>query len=203
MSFSSVLEKHRKESFTQRDKGYRFEKLIQGFLKTDPLYKEVLANVWLWNEFPYADQFGNSDVGIDLVAVTKANEFWAIQCKCYAEDTTISKGDVDSFLATSSKNFIADDLGRVNFSKRYWISTTDKWGKNAEEALHNQSPSVTRLNYSELENAPVDWDKLDEGIFGDKARVEKHKIRQHQETAVEAVHKHFETEERGKLIMAC
>ncbi len=203
MSFTSVLEKYRTDSFSKRDTGYRFEKLMKRFLQTYPIYSNKFSEVWLWSEFPYAKQFGGYDVGIDLVAVTTDNEFWAIQCKCYAEDTRIEKADVDSFLATSGKRFDTEDHADVGFSQRLWISTSDNWSKNAEEVLHNQSPPVSRLSYSELENAPVDWDKLDEGSFGTEAQTDKHSVRPHQKKAIDAVHEYFKTESRGKLIMAC
>lgn len=190
-------------AYSKRDSGYRFEKLMQGFLKTYPVYATKFQNVWMWNEFPYSSQFGGKDIGIDLVALTKDGEYWAVQCKFFDESTYINKGDVDSFLATSSREFTDSENNTIRFSQRLWISTTDRWGSNAEESLHNQNPPVSRLNYSELENAPVDWNKLDEGIFGSKARSEKHKIRPHQEKARDIVHEYFQTESRGKLIMAC
>jgi predicted helicase len=48
----------------------------------------------MWNDFPYKNSLGVSvDTGIDLVALTKENEYWAIQCKFYGMDKTISKSD--------------------------------------------------------------------------------------------------------------
>ncbi|MCZ0859711.1 DEAD/DEAH box helicase family protein [Methanocorpusculum sp. MG] len=166
------------------------------------MYVDLFSSVWLWNEFPYRGQFGGHDTGIDLVAVTKDSEYWAVQCKCYREDTVIDKKAVDSFLSTSSRKFGTDE-GEVAFSRRLWISTSNRWGKNAEEVLDRQDPPVSRLSVSDLETSGVDWNKLDEGIFGTAARVEKKKLRLHQEKAVEAVHEHFLTADRGKLIMAC
>ena len=42
------------------------------------------------------------------------------------------KAEVDSFLSTSGKSFHTD-ARQVNFAHRLWISTTNKWGSNAEE----------------------------------------------------------------------
>lgn len=105
IKFIQILNKFRKEASSERDKGYRFERLMQAYLKTTSIYQNVFEEVWLWMEFPYHDQFGGKDIGIDLVAKTFDNGFWAIQCKCYAEDKYITKSDVDTFLATSSKIF--------------------------------------------------------------------------------------------------
>ena len=104
LPFHKVLNKYRQESFSERDKGNRFERLIQAYLKTDPRYTSMLSEVWLWNEFPFSSEFGGKDLGIDLVAKTADGDYWAIQCKCYAEDSIIDKKSVDTFLSTSSKH---------------------------------------------------------------------------------------------------
>ena len=52
MSFDRILEKYRKLAFSERDKGDRFERLMQAYLQTDPKYAYRFKNVWLWNEFP-------------------------------------------------------------------------------------------------------------------------------------------------------
>ena len=104
MSFQKILDKYRKIAFSERDKGDRFERLMQTYLLTDPKYAFLFKNVWLWNEFPGKLDLGGGDTGIDLVALTHEGDYWAIQCKCYQEDSTIDKPAVDSFLSTSSRN---------------------------------------------------------------------------------------------------
>ena len=37
-TFIDILNKFRKESFSQKDKGFRFERLMQAYLKTTALY---------------------------------------------------------------------------------------------------------------------------------------------------------------------
>ena len=127
MSFQRILEKYRTISFSEKDKGTRFERLMQAFLQTVPWYEGLLQHVWLWNEFPYKQNIGGKDTGIDLVARTVDGDFWAIQCKCWNETAYIDKPAVDSFLATSSKTFINDQLQTTTFTLRLWISTTNKW----------------------------------------------------------------------------
>lgn len=84
-----------------------------------------------------------------------------------------------------------------------WISTTNKWGHNAEEAIRNQNPPVTRINLHDLIEAQVDWEKLEQGIHGDKARSEKKKIFPHVLEVRDKVCDYFKENERGRLIMAC
>ena len=203
MTFQDILAKYRAISFSERDKGDRFERLMQAFLQTVPWYAGTFRHVWLWREFPYKQNLGGKDTGIDLVAQTVEGDFWAIQCKCYAETASIDKPAVDSFLATSSKQFVNDQQQTTSFALRLWISTTNKWGSEAENAIRHQEPPVQRISLADLENAPVDWAVLEQGISGAQARQERKQPRPHQQAAITAFHEHFQTGDRGKLIMAC
>jgi predicted helicase len=203
MTFNKILEKYRKISFSEKDKGNRFERLMQAYLQTDPKYAYLFRKVWLWNDFPGKKDLGGGDTGIDLVAVTHEGDYWAIQCKCFQGNAIIDKPAVDSFLSTSSREFKNEELKTVSFSHRLWISTTNKWGSNATEAIKNQSPPVTRINLYNLQEAPVDWEKLDKGIHGEASRTPKKSLKPHQIEALEKTHDHFKTADRGKLIMAC
>ncbi len=203
MSFNKILDKYRKISFSERDKGNRFERLMQAYLLTDPKYSYQFKKVWLWNEFPGKKDLGGSDTGIDLVAVTHDNDYWAIQSKCFQETATIDKPAVDSFLSTSSREFKDDNLRTTSFAQRLWISTTNKWGSNAYEAIKNQNPPVARINLTDLLDAPVDWEKLEQGIHGEKGRAEKKKLYPHVLEVRDKVFEYFKENERGRLIMAC
>lgn len=201
-NFTQILDIFRKEALSERDKGYRFERLMQAYLKTTSVYQNVFEEVWLWMEFPYHDQFGGKDIGIDLVAKTFDNDYWAIQCKCFAADKYITKGDVDTFLATSSKTFEVNG-DTVMFSQRLWISTTNKWNATAELTIKKQMPPVRRLNLIDLESDDVDWEKLEQGLYGKASRPQPFVIKEHQQKAIDKTHEYFKTHDRGKLIMAC
>jgi predicted helicase len=203
MTFNTLLDRYRKVSFSEKDKGERFERLMQAYLLTDPKYSNRLKKVWLWNEFHGKNDLGGSDTGIDLVAQTLDGDYWAIQCKCFQENAVIDKPAVDSFLSTSGRKFKSEDLKTVGFSHRLWISTSNKWGPNATEAIRNQHPAVTRLNLHDLQEAPVDWEKLEKGIHGDASRTPKKSLRPHQKEALNSAHEYFKTADRGQLIMAC
>lgn len=202
-TFQSVLDSFRKYAVSERDKGDKFERLVQAYLQTDPRYADLFTDVWLWNDFFARRDFGGKDTGIDLVARTTSGDFWAIQCKCYQENAVMDKPAVDSFLSTSSRHFKDEQLRSTGFAHRLWISTTNKWGPNAEEAIRNQSPPVNRIGLHDLENANVDWEKLAAGLSGELARSGKKTPRPDQINAITAAHAHFQTTDRGKLIMAC
>lgn len=204
-TFWSIIQDIRKKAYTEHDKGTRFERLICNYLKTSKKYEILLKEVWLWNEFPYRKEFGGSDTGIDLVALTKDGHYWAIQCKCYADDTVINKAAVDSFLSTSSRQFVDDNFEQQSFSSRLWFATNNKWGKNAKEAFENQNPPAYIVNpWDVADDETVDWEQLDAGMHGATA-FKKRSIspKDHQKVALEKAAEYYKTHERGKLIMAC
>ncbi len=203
MSFKTILEKYREISYSKLDKGRRFERLMQAYLQTDPQFAHRFKNVWLWNEFPGKADLGGSDTGIDLVALTLEGDYWAIQCKFFQQSTYIDKPAVDSFLTTSGRSFKGLDLKTTHFQHRLWISTTNNWTSNAQDSIKNQTPPVSRISLSYLMEAPVDWEKLDEGISGVAALNIKRDLKAHQVEALEKTHEHFKNNDRGKLIMAC
>ena len=201
-TFTKIIDKFRREAWSERDKGFRFERLMQAYLKTTSLYAGRFEEVWLWSEFPCHDQFGGKDIGIDLVAKTFSGEYWAVQCKCYADDKYITKPDVDTFLSTSGKTFEVEGVEHA-FAQRLWISTTNKWNSVAELTIKKQTPQVTRLNLIDLEADDVDWEKLEQGLYGKASRPKPFAIMEHQQKAINRVHEYFKTSDRGKLIMAC
>ena len=146
----SVLAEIRANAASTREQGERFERLMQAYLRTDPLYVEQFSDVWMWSEWP--GNGGRGDTGIDLVARERATgRFCAIQCKFYRPGHHLQKDDIDSFFTAS---------GKAPFTSRLIISTTDKWGKNAEDALDEQQIPVARLGLSEIAQSPVQWDQV-------------------------------------------
>lgn len=197
-SVYDILDELRSQAYDEHDKGDRFERLMQAFLLIEPQYAELFSDVWLWMEYPRRD--GRKDTGIDLVARTAATgEYTAIQCKFYAETTQVTKGMLDSFLSASGKNY----EGEPEFTGRIVISTTDNWGKNAEESVENQNPPVSRLRVQDLDESSIDWSKFSLTKPGDLVKKAHKQPFPHQKTAITKVIEGFGTADRGKLIMAC
>lgn len=203
-NLKEVLNKYRKESFSKRNNGDKFELLIKNFLLTYPMYKNSLSKVWMWQDFPFKDSIGKQDVGIDLVARTFENEYWAIQCKCFDGNTYIDKGDVDTFLSTSTRTF-EDEQGQTRqFAFRLWIDTSERgMTSNAWANFQNQIIPAARLGYWELLSYDIDWKQLDESIHSASALRDKKHLMEHQATALNKAIEYFQTSDRGKLIMAC
>ncbi len=203
---NDILTEIRQKSLTEKEKGTDFERLMKLWFLTDPRYAN-LQQVWLWEEFPARKDFGGKDLGIDLVARTETGDYWAIQCKCYAEDAQISKGAVDSFLANASRTFLDPETFQTReFSNLLWVQTTRKrWGANAEAAIQGLSKPFNRISLYDLEISAVDWEKLKAGLYGDNAKLPGKQPRPHQLTAMSKAYEYFveQRNERGKLIMAC
>lgn len=206
ITINDILKEIRLNSITEKEKGTDFERLMKLWFLTDPRYSQ-LQKVWLWEEFPARKDLGGKDLGIDLVAYTEYGDYWAIQCKCYAEDATIDKGAVDSFVANASRSFTdPETLQTKEFSNLLWVSTTRKpWGANAETAIQGLIKPFNRISLYDLEMSSVDWGKLKDGLYGADAQLPGKQPRKHQLEAMSKAYDHFVTRnnDRGKLIMAC
>ncbi len=203
-NFNKIIEQYREIARSKTDVGDRFEHLIKRYLLSYQVYgNDKIDKVWLWNEWPFKNQFGGHDTGIDLIALTNEGGYWAIQCKCYDAETIINKAEVDSFLATSGKTWKDDNQLQCTFKLCVFVSTTNKWSKNADSAFKNRTTDFLKINLADLEKSPVNWVALSKGSMGAKVLTEPYSIKPHQQEALDKVHEYFKTNDRGKLIMAC
>lgn len=175
----------------EHDKGDRFERLILHALQTDRTFRQQFTHVWRWMDWP-----GRSgvDIGVDLVARNADGTLTAIQCKCYAPTATLTKEEIDSFVATS---------GQRQWSRRIIVATTDLWSANAEKSLEGHAVPVERIGIDDLDAMTVDWSSYNVANPAGLAPTARHVLRRHQVKAVRAVRKGFAGADRGKLIMAC
>lgn len=202
--FEIVINRYRSQSHSEADKGNRFERLMQAMLHTIPPYCNELKQIWLWNEFPFRQSISLHDTGIDLVAQTNDNKYWAVQCKCYRSNAKIDKEAVNTFLATSSRSFKDNEGNQHYFSFRLWIDTTDGgFTTHAAESFSGQAIPASVLHLAELAEMAVDWEELDKGISGVQAITEHKHLLEHQKEALKEAVKHYKDHDRGKLIMAC
>ncbi|NMM16647.1 MAG: DEAD/DEAH box helicase family protein, partial [Cellulomonas sp.] len=163
------------------------------FFKTDLLWSERFADVWMWADWP--ERHGRKDNGIDLVATDReTGDAVAIQCKFYDPTRQLVKADIDSFLGES---------GKAPFAQRLLVSTTDHWGPNAEAAVEGQQIPVQRLRFMDLAESSIDWSQFDLSTPEVMELKDKKQLRRHQEIALGKVREGLATHDRGKLIMAC
>ena len=195
-TFHDVIEAFRAEP-TNSERGTKFEKLMVRYFELDPMWSGRFDGVWRWTDWPDRPH-SRPDNGIDLVArEADTGDHVAIQCKFYSPTTRLGKEHLDSFFTESGKH---------GFSERLIISTTDRWGSNAKEAIRDQQIPVQTIDASTLAGANIDWDiAWPQGELQiDLTPSKPHELRPHQEEALEAVFNRFdEGLDRGQLIMAC
>jgi predicted helicase len=192
-ALSNLLAAFRSAAVSEREKGTYFEELIVAYLRNEATYRDLYSDVWLYADWAKLQGVDGRDVGIDLVAKTAdTNEFHAIQCKFYAEEYRVTKGDLDSFFTAS---------GKKPFALRVIVTTTSNWNEHANDALQDQQPPCIKIDLAALESSQIDW-----AVYQPKATVHlktKKELRDHQVRALNAVEHGLATAERGKMIMAC
>ncbi len=192
-ALSALLTTYRSASVTEREKGTYFEELVCTYLRNEATYRDLYEKVWTYAQWAKEQGLSGKDAGIDLVARTQGTgQYHAIQCKLYAEDYKVQKKDIDSFFTAS---------GKTPFSHRVIVTTTNNWSEHAEDALQGQQPPVSKIDLQALEDSQIDWAKYQPNQA--VALKAKKQLRDHQQTALNAVAAGLKDAERGKLIMAC
>lgn len=174
---------------SESDKGTKFERASKYYLKNDPLWAAKFEDVWMWKDAPTNN---GRDIGIDLVAKdAEDGSYWAIQCKCYDEDSTLDYKTVSTFFgATGNKG---------TYGHNMLISTTEHLTPNLDKVTTEWG--TVRLFPSEMDEASVEWQPFLEGKNPAK-RITQTPM-PHQRDAIDDCRKGFEENDRGKLIMAC
>ena len=176
--------------------GTAFERLCAAFLTHDPVQAQELHEVTTYAHWASERNLSQADTGIDLVAELRHEPgYAAIQCKFRQTGKSVSKAEIDSFLAAS---------GRSEFRRRILIDTTGRaWSRNAEDTLRVQEVPVRRIGLHDLKASPIQWADYaaKEGVI---VRVPPKAPRPHQREAITSVINHLAaTGTRGKLFMAC
>ena len=194
--FQRTLDHIRSIADSEAQKGRLFERLMKTYFTQDPHYKGRFAQVWLWSEWVrHRPGFKGTDTGIDLVAEESQGGYCAIQCKCYAAGTRISKPHLDSFISASARD---------PFTGRLFVDTGDSWGPTARNTIRALSLPFQVLRFGDLASRPFDWPDLVHDRPEDLSlRAEPFHLRPHQQAAFDDVIGGFKGQDRGKLIMAC
>ena len=193
-SFREVLDVLASRAGSTSAQGRAFEALVKAFIEMDRAQSRRFDKVWTWMDYP--NRNGRPDTGIDLVARERnGGRLIAIQCKFYAPDSTISLEQVNKFLAAYST---------TEFAGGVFVSTTAKWGRNAESALRNREDKpVVRWGPEVFEGSSIDWRNFN--LVRPRAlnRKTDKEVREYQRLALEDTVAGFAERDRGRLIMAC
>ena len=176
------------------EKGRYFERAVKVYLEKDKTQRQHYDKVWHYADWAEQQGFTRTDKGIDLVACLRNSEdLVAIQCKYRDEGGSISKKEIDSFVAEAlskgiNKLIIVDTLsGDLN--------------QNALDTLISADPGFFRITLSEMETGSVNWDKYchNETITDKNVKSP----RKYQRIAIDRVLSGLKKADRGSLIMAC
>ena len=194
--FQGALNYIRESATSQYLVGNEFERLMKQYLSVDPLYKERFTDVYLWKEWAaLRTEYDSVDIGIDLVARESNGEYCAIQCKCFAEDTRVTKPQIDSFVTASASEV---------FTKRILVHTGAELGPNVRRTIEPLGADFQVIGYGHLASRPIDWPDLRQETPEQlDYRPERFSLRPHQQEAFNDVINGFKDSDRGKMIMAC
>lgn len=190
MTFDNLVAQINGLAETQRDRGTYFEYLARAYFQNEPTYQNEFKNVWMLADVPAEFGIPKADIGVDLVAEKFTGELVAIQAKFY--NHAIQKANIDSFLS---------ELGKDYYESGIIVASTDKWGKNAENALSDRS-DVIRIGLSDLRNSRIDWTKFSFDRPEEVTVKAKKKPRYYQREVIKSALEHFKENDRGQLIMA-
>lgn len=193
IDFDAILEELKNRGNNKSEQGTIFEDFCKMILEKAPFFTDDVNEVWTWKEFP--GNAGMHDTGVDLVVLDKQGKYWAVQCKFYNRGSKVSKASIDSFISASNRPFIIDGK-TYNYSQRLVFSTTDDISENASGLFTTIGPDIIR-------DCGIDWGNFS---FDDIEKVSifsRKTPKDHQKEAIEDVMKGFETNDRGRLVMAC
>ncbi len=188
------------QTMSKKEKGDCFELLTLYYLQLHPNYATKLKNVWLLREVPLEVHLKlslpNPDEGIDLVAETKDDEYWAIQCK-YRDDESksLTRGELSTFTDLT--------FGICKgFSLALVCTTADRFSYKLKR-YGNRISFCTGDVWRDLDHEF--FSRLHKHLEGQSAPIKAFKPRPHQQRAIHNAYKLFMTEgaQRGKLIMPC
>jgi predicted helicase len=184
---------------TEGEKGAVFERLTQLYLQTTPEYQTELRHVWILREVPPAIRkrldLPCLDEGIDLIACTRHEQYWAIQSKFRSQrDKSLSRRELGTFtsLAFNTCSNIAlavvAHTASKPVSKRHLMRNTTEIGLDRWQSLDEAA-----------------WRLIVGKLRGRSARPDARFPRPHQGAAISAAKTHFVRDgaARGRLIMPC
>lgn len=149
-------------------RGKQFERVVERFLTHAPEYATQLCRVWLWDD--WADR-PSRDLGIDLVGEARNRGVWAIQARAYAPEHSVTKRDMDSFLAASASR---------RFSYRLLVATTDRVAANPRKTMEQQAIAVAMLLCFDLAASALNWPASPSRLVASKTPTKKLRADQRQ-----------------------
>ena len=161
-------------------RGAAFEKLMLDYFKRDSIYSDEFTDIKLWY-----DWYHEPDTGIDIVARDKRGNLVGIQCKCWADDSSID-------LKGISTMFTVKD--RKKMDRLILVYTGGTLTTHAQKTCEESKVAV--LMQSDLRKSSFDWSRK-------RVKPKPKPLYDHQKEAIRKAVAGLKNADRGKLIMAC
>jgi superfamily II DNA or RNA helicase len=180
-----------------------FELISKYFLKTDSKYRSIFKNVWLLDEVPETIKLKlnlpDQDEGIDIIAETKNEKYWAIQSKYRSNpEENLTLGGRGGLATFSSLAFTYCK----NISHGIVITTVNKPPKKIN--LINDIGFETLESFLALDdNQNEGWKILQSCLLNKIIKPEKLYPKPHQIEGINKAINYLKFHDRGKIIMPC
>lgn len=177
--------------------GKVFEVFAKYYFQTEPKKTELYQNVWLYDDVPLEIKeqlrLPSVDHGIDLLLQDYEKRFYAVQCKFKNDETKSLSWSGDKIANVFALGTNCDKV--IVFTN---VSDITQVAKSFEQKFE-------LIAFDELISIEPD---IFENIFllakGNQPKeLEKYAPQPHQEIAITNVLQHFESNERGQLILPC
>ncbi len=177
--------------------GKVFEVFAKYFFQTEPKKTELYENVWFYDDVPLEIKqqlrLPSVDHGIDILLQDYEKRFYAVQCKFKNDETKSLSWSGDKIANVFALGTNCDKV--IVFTN---VSDITQVAKSFEQKFE-------LIAFDELISIEED---IFENIFllakGNQPKeLEKYSPQPHQEIAITKVLEHFESNERGQLILPC
>ena len=184
--------------------GSTFALFVKYYLETSPIYKSKLKNVWLLDEVGDVIKkklnLPRRDEGIDLIAETNDNKYWAIQAKYRSDNnstlTVSGKGSLASF-----NNLAFGHCKNIHFGL---VATTVNKPPKKSYLLNKNIGYLTQDTWLAIDdNFNNQWGYIIDKAKNNSIKYIKEEPKPHQVNAIEDCIQHFKKEDKGKIFMPC
>ena len=173
----------------KKKSGDMWERMVVEFLRTDPVYRNKFAKVYLWSEYS-----SGPDIGIDIVCETFDGKKIAVQCKFSGDpDRSLQKGAIDSFIATTDTK---------EWAGRYIFWSGFKVSKHIDTQIaEDRQVPLNLITGAVLRTTNTAWSEV--ATTGKGTFKPLKKAREYQTEAIEKLDTVLKNGDRAQLIMAC
>lgn len=187
------------EPLTNQEKGNAFERLVELFLRIDPVYRSQIKSVWPLRKVPVHVRsklkLPGPDEGIDFVAESTIGEFWAIQAKFRSDGAgALTHRELSTFVSLTFS--VCDGFAFA------LVCTT----KERSPALYRENPKIQALCADTWRHLPPEFfTQARAEIEGRQIPLVAKSLGEHQKRAVCKAVAHYVTKglSRGKFISPC